>query len=267
MPDPERQTDSALNPKPSDGPGSLIARLEQANARAYERELLAHKTLSSDPEPPVSADVPPSIPPPQQPPEPPRPARLDDARVSSGPAKRRAVPLILLLVSSVGVAAAVWQFWGDDVTKRQVVEWASRVMPGLSPQAGGANDRASAADAPRPTPPAAEPAQKAVSNNAAQDLDTQRLLQTVAREIAALRQGVDQLKASQEQLARDDATIAEQLKASSEQMTRYNAKLLDLLKMSQEQSTRDNLRIAEQFQASQEQVARALSRTSRRSRR
>jgi hypothetical protein len=51
-----------------------------------------------------------------------------------------------------------------------------------------------------------------------------QLLQSMARDIATVAQGIEQLKASQEQMATDNAKAAEQLKASQEQMTRVIAK-------------------------------------------
>jgi hypothetical protein len=42
----------------------------------------------------------------------------------------------------------------------------------------------------------------------------------MARDIATVEQGIEQLKASQEQLARDNAKLAEQIKVNQERMTR-----------------------------------------------
>jgi len=57
-------------------------------------------------------------------------------------------------------------------------------------------------------------------------------------EAAAVLFYVEQLKASQEQAAHDNANGTEQLKASQEQMARDNAKLGEQLKASQEQIVR-----------------------------
>ena len=46
----------------------------------------------------------------------------------------------------------------------------------------------------------------------------------MARDLATLGQEIEQLKAGQEQMARDNANTAEQLKASREQMARVLAK-------------------------------------------
>ena len=45
-------------------------------------------------------------------------------------------------------------------------------------------------------------------------------LQTMARDLASVQQEIEQLKASQEELARENARTAEQLKANQEQMAR-----------------------------------------------
>ena len=50
-------------------------------------------------------------------------------------------------------------------------------------------------------------------------------LQAVARDLATVQQGIDQLRAGQEQLASDNARAAEQFKASQEQMTRLVARV------------------------------------------
>jgi uncharacterized membrane protein YccC len=51
-----------------------------------------------------------------------------------------------------------------------------------------------------------------------------QLLQTMARDLANVGQRIEQLKASQEQMATDNAKAVEQLKAGQEQMTRLIAK-------------------------------------------
>jgi hypothetical protein len=52
-----------------------------------------------------------------------------------------------------------------------------------------------------------------------------QLLQSMARDLATVGQGIEQLKASQAQIARDNASIAAQLKASQEQMAHVVAKV------------------------------------------
>ena len=58
----------------------------------------------------------------------------------------------------------------------------------------------------------------------------------MARDLATVEQGIEQLKASQEQLARDNAKLAEQLKVNQERMTRVL-----LAKSSEQNSLRPKL--------------------------
>jgi hypothetical protein len=62
-----------------------------------------------------------------------------------------------------------------------------------------------------------------------------KLLQTMARDFANLEREIEQLKASQQQLASDNARAIEQIRASQEQAARGTARDVELLKASQEQ--------------------------------
>ena len=55
-----------------------------------------------------------------------------------------------------------------------------------------------------------------------------QLLQTMARDLATMQQGIEALKASQEQLASENAKTAEQLRASRSKVTRLVAKISEL---------------------------------------
>jgi uncharacterized membrane-anchored protein YhcB (DUF1043 family) len=79
--------------------------------------------------------------------------------------------------------------------------------------------------------------------------------QTIARELANLTQGVEQLKTSQAQLARDNAELAGHLKETQEEMVRHDAELAKDLRAAQEEMTRDNLSLAAQLKVSQEQIS------------
>jgi hypothetical protein len=83
---------------------------------------------------------------------------------------------------------------------------------------------------------------------------TQRL-QTIVREFANLEQGIEQLKTSQAQLARDYAELTSQLKETRDQMARRDAEFAAELKAAQEETTRDNLSLAAQLKVSQEQIS------------
>ena len=63
-----------------------------------------------------------------------------------------------------------------------------------------------------------------------------RDLATVGQEIEALKAGIEQLKANQEQMARDNARAAEQFKASQEEIAR------DIAKASEAKASEQSLR-------------------------
>ena len=168
-------------------------------------------------------------------------ARRPDDRASFG---RRAVRGLIgfLLALCIGMASFVWQSpYGDDARQR-VASWMPqfaltlpqfvqtlfqpRENPELAaqptPPADQAVAAATAAAQPAPPQPAA-PAQTA-PEAAALSPESRQLLQSIARELATVEQGIEQLKASQEQLGRDNAKLTEQLKVNQERMTRVLAR-------------------------------------------
>ena len=86
-------------------------------------------------------------------------------------------------------------------------------------------------------------------------------LQPVARDLAASKQTVEQLKVRQEQLVRDNENLASQLKASREEMAR-NSTIIDQIKATQTQMARDNQTLTERLNASQEQLASVIANAS-----
>jgi len=82
--------------------------------------------------------------------------------------------------------------------------------------------------------------------------DLAQSIQMITRELANLEQGIDQLKTGQAQMVRDNAELV--LKATQE-MARNNADLAEQLKASHEQMAN----IAEQLKQSQEQIARLVA--------
>ena len=83
----------------------------------------------------------------------------------------------------------------------------------------------------------------------------------MARDLAALRQTVEQLKVRQEQLVRDNENLASQLKASREEMARNNS-IIDQIKATQIQMARESQTLTERLNASQEQLARVIANAS-----
>jgi hypothetical protein len=80
-------------------------------------------------------------------------------------------------------------------------------------------------------------------------------LQTAARDLANVEQAIQQLKASQEQIVRDNAELADRLKATEEQVARDNAAVADRLTATEAQIARDNAQNVEELKAAQLQMA------------
>ena len=155
------------------------------------------------------------------------------------PSSRRGLARVLigLLVAGVVVGAgAAWAAYGEDVkpliesfTPQISATWAMLSDKlGLSGEQGAPPAQTATVDAPTQQAAAAEPsaapATAAQAPAAPASADVGQMLQSMAHDIAALQQGIDQLKAGQEQMARDNLRLAEQLKASQEQMSRVAAR-------------------------------------------
>ncbi len=172
----------------------------------------------------------------------------------------------LLLAACVSVAAFAWQSSYGDAAKLIIARWAPQRASTSSPSpeeqevpaqpVPPAVEAATANAAPPPPAPLAQTTPQDVAPTAApMSPELAQWLQTMARDLANVKQGIEQLKTSQEQMVRDNAAAAEQLKAAQAQMTRDNAAVAEL-KASQAQMARDNAVAAEQLKASQEQMAR-----------
>src|SRR6267378_4511621 len=128
-------------------------------------------------------------------------------RCLTGPAVRGFTGL--LLAACIGAAAIAWQSpYGDAAI---IATWAPQRVATSSPPLENPGLAQTAPEDVAPTAAALSP-------------ELTQLLQSMARDIATLGQGIELLKASQEQMARDNANAAEQLKASQEQMARVIAK-------------------------------------------
>jgi TolA-binding protein len=86
-------------------------------------------------------------------------------------------------------------------------------------------------------------------------------LQPMARDLAALRQTVEQLKVRQDQLIRGNENLTSQFEASREEMARNNG-IVDQIKATQIQMARESQALTERVNASQEQLARVIASTS-----
>jgi hypothetical protein len=119
---------------------------------------------------------------------------------------------VLLLAATIGVAGFVWQSSYFDAAKLIVARWALPL----------------ARTTPQDVAPIAAPMPPELAQH----------LQTMARDLANVAQGIGQLKTSQEQMVRGNAAVAEQLKAALSQMTRDTAAVVEQLKATQEQAVR-----------------------------
>ena len=187
----------------------------------------------------------------------------------------------LLMAACIGVAAIALRSH-SDTARQMTARWAPQLYLISSPapespvlaQSSPSAVQASAAKAPPPNrhfrrlgpddgPTGAAPTAAAPSPG------QEQLLQSMARERAAVEQeieqlktSIEQLKTSQEQIIRNNAAVAEQLKAAQEQMVRDNAAVAEQLKARHEQMVRDSAAVAEELKASQEQVARLIAKAS-----
>ena len=134
----------------------------------------------------------------------------------------------LLLMAGICSAAFAWQSYGDTI-RPTISRWAPQLAaassspsetPKLADQQSPAAVQVAAADAAvSQLPP---PAQTAPQEAAAARIppEVTESLQTMARDLASVQQEIEQLKASQAELARESAKTVEQLKANQEQMAR-----------------------------------------------
>ncbi|WP_407181254.1 hypothetical protein [Bradyrhizobium sp. STM 3562] len=245
--------DSTVKPEQTGAHDVLLVRGDDKPTSDYEKvvreelarvqERLAKLASERAPEPP-KADIAPAALDPKITTF--RPTVVDDLhRPGERHALRKAamsgVTALLLAMGAAGAAIA-WQSPYADAPKAMIEHWApqlasilslplDRAAPAAEPAAPAVQQTA-AADTTTPQVPAQpapaqaeSPPQDAPPAVAAPSApDVAQLLQSMARDLASLEQGMEQLKASQDQLARDNAKLAEQLKTTQEQMTRVMAR-------------------------------------------
>jgi hypothetical protein len=218
--------DPTAMPRSTEADDALAARADERLAHAYDQitradEQLARLTEQLTRMEQEGARQPSAIP----------PSALLRQRPSRGrPALRGFIGLVaatciigaaLISQSSYGEAARpVIARWVAPVVGRASWLQSSKELP-AGP--GPSSVRLSSAEAATPAAPAAP--QDAASPAALSPAELAQLLQTMARDLTTLQQGIEQLKANQERLASDNAKAVEQFKASQEQMTRLVAKV------------------------------------------
>ena len=134
--------------------------------------------------------------------------------------------IALLLTAGICIAAFASQSYGETA-RLMIARWAPQLAP--APSSPAETPKLAAEQ----SPPAAQmaaadaaqlssPTQTAPQDAAAAPIppEVTQLLQTMARDLANVQQEIEQLKASQAELARENARAAQQLKESQEQTAR-----------------------------------------------
>ena len=158
----------------------------------------------------------------------------------------------LLLAAGICIAAFASQSYGETA-RLMISRWAPQLassLPSATPKLDAQQSlpvvQVAAADA--AISQLSPPAQTAPQDAAPVPIppEVTQSLQTMARDLASVQQEIGQLKASQEELARENARTAEQLKASQEQVARAiaNASEQNLRKTSAATSANPPPRVA-----------------------
>jgi predicted FMN-binding regulatory protein PaiB len=226
---------STPNPTGIDPNDVLVARADERLAHAYEQIALADEQLVRVTEQISKLE--------QQ--NAPRQFSAVPARPSSRERHVLRGLAGLLIAACILVAAFVSQSSYGEAARPMLARWAPQLMSAssLSTRPGAPSVQLAAAE---PAPLAQAASQDAAPTVAPAAPDPAQLLQMLARDLANVEQEVEQLKASQQQMASDNARVIEQIKASQEQAARDNAKVAEVLKASQEQLTRSIARTPEQ---------------------
>ena len=212
--------DTTLNPKQADPRHVLVARADEELTHAYEQITRADEQIART-EKQLSK------------------LEHDAARAAcpGQPAGRLGGQAVrgftgLMLTACICVAAFVWQSSYGDAARQIIARWAPQLVPtsslplenpGLPAQPSPPTVQAAAAKTAPPQP--APLAQTAPKTSRRPPRPVARVDAVAPVDGARSRnpgQGIEQLKASQEQMARDNANAAEQLKASQEQMARQS---------------------------------------------
>src|SRR5216683_6758929 len=218
---------STPNAKTIEPDGDLIARADEHLAHAYEQIARVNEQVSK-----LEHDA----------------ARNPSAALGRLPSRGR--PMLrgligLLLAACIFITAFVSQSSHGDAAKLIFARWAPQLIltsslpmenPGLPARPSPSAVQVAAAEpvAAQPTPLAPTAPRDVAPTAAPVSPEVAQLLQTMARDLANVEQRIEQLKASQEQMATDNAKAVEQLKASHEQMTRLIAKASEFAKTSEQ---------------------------------
>jgi hypothetical protein len=227
-------TDTSLNPKQTDTRHVMVARADEQLAHAYEQVSRADEQIARAEEQLSKLEHDAARHPSDHPQA--RKNTFLPAVPGSRPTLGRAVRGFagLTLTACIGVVAIAWQSPSYGDAARQIIaRWAPQLVPtlslalenpGLPAQPSPPTIQAATTKTAPPQPALAQTAPEGVAPTAAAvPPELTPLLQSMARDLATVGQRIEQLKASQEQMTRDNANLAEQLKAGREEMARIIA--------------------------------------------
>src|SRR5262245_39413796 len=220
--------DSTVMPKTTEADDALAARADERLAHAYEQIARADEQLArlNEQMARMEQDAAPH----------PSVIPLPLRRPSRGRPALRGLLGLFAAACIVGAAFVSQSSYGE-AARPIIAQWVPPYIASVSPlaltpkpsaQPGPSGIRLAAAEAAplQAAPQAATGSQDTASPTAAlTPPELTQLLQRMARDLATLQQGVDELKANQERMASDNAKAVDQVKASQEQMTRLVAKI------------------------------------------
>jgi uncharacterized protein YoxC len=213
---------------------ALISRVDEQLAHVHEQIKSADEQLAS-----LEAQLP------RQEREAPR-SHFRSRRSRNRPWLRGLVGL--LLAAYIGAAAFVSQSSYGDAVARWTPQLVSALTQPLEKLVLFTLPKPSSVQlaAAEPAPPAQIAPHDVTPTAVPVSPEPAKLLQTMARDLANVEREIEQLMASQQQLASDNARAIEQIKASQEQAARDVARNVELLKASQEQVAQFIARASEQ---------------------
>jgi hypothetical protein len=219
--------DSTVTPRTTEADDALAARADERLAHAYEQIARADEQLARLNEQLARMEQD-AVP---------HPSVIPLRRPSRGRPALRGLLGLFAAACIVGAAFVSQSSYGE-AARPIIAQWASPYIASVSrlalatpqppAQPGPSSIRLAAADAAplQAAPQAATGPQDTASPTAAlAPPELTQLLQTIARDLATVQQGVEELKANQERMASDNAKSVEQVRASQEQMTRLVAKI------------------------------------------
>jgi chemotaxis protein histidine kinase CheA len=216
---------STIAPKTIEPDDVVVARADERLVHAYDQIARADEQLARLNEQLARLE--------QEPKHHPSAAAMGGHRPSRGGRALRGFVGLLLAASVFGLAFVSQSSYGE-AAKSTVARWAPQLMAlpswtEKSEEAAQPGQSAVQLAAATPALPQSVQTVQTAEQDAAPAAPTTaelaQMLQTMARDLANLEQGIGQLKANQEQIARDSAKATEELKASQEQMTRLIARL------------------------------------------